>query len=449
MNRIVIIGGSDAGISAGLRAREVDPASDVTILLKDAYPNFSICGLPFLIGNEVDRWQSLAHRDMEQLRTTGIRFLRHHEVVDIHPEAHCVDAVGQDGREVRISYDHLIIATGAVPSRPDIPGSDLPGVFRLRFMDDGLAISDYVDAHQVKDAVIIGTGYIGMEMADAFSRKNVSVTSIEMAPSLMPSLDPELGDLLQEMLTENGVRVLSGLKITAIKKADAHLILYSGDREIASADLILIATGARPSTDLALRAGISTGIHHAIVVNEKMETDTPHIYAAGDCVETFHRVTGSYTYMPLGTTAHKQGRIAGEHAAGGDAVFKGIVGTQSVKVFDRIVARTGLRDEEAAVLGLDPKTIDIKVSDHKTYYPGAWPLRVRLTGDRASGRLLGCQIVGRHGTEVSKRIDIIAAALYSELAVSDLVHLDLSYTPPLSSPWDPVQMAALKWLNET
>ncbi|MDA8403141.1 MAG: FAD-dependent oxidoreductase [Desulfobacteraceae bacterium] len=445
--RILIIGGSDAGISAGLRVREFDPESEVTVLIKDAYPNFSICGLPFYIGGEVEDWRSLAHRSMDQLQESGIRWMLNQTVTCINNKQKQVVAVNKANSGTAFPYDKLIIATGAASARPPIPGCDLPGVFFMRFMGDGLAVRAYLEKFRPGRATIIGSGYIGMEMAESLCRRGISVMIIEMAASVMPSVDKKFGDLLEDMLKARGIRVFTGIKISLIEKTGGHLTVYSGEETIAESEFILVAAGAKPSVELAADANIPLGKTGAIRVNEKMETHAPDIYAAGDCAQTLHRLTGEYTYMPLGTTAHKQGRIAGENAAAGNATFKGIVGTQSLKVFDLVAARTGLRDIEAKAHGFDPITIDMEAPDHKAYYPGATSMHIGLTGDRTTGRLLGAQIIGQHGAEISKRIDIIAAALYSGLTVADLVDYDLSYTPPLSSPWDPVQTAAAKWLN--
>jgi NADPH-dependent 2,4-dienoyl-CoA reductase/sulfur reductase-like enzyme len=445
---ILIIGGSDAGISAALRAREINPDSEVTVLIMDGYPNFSICGLPFFISGEVTDWKNLAHRSIDHLLEAGIRMMLHHKAMRIDIQNQRVLAVDKSGNESSFPYDKLVIATGAVSARPPLPGSDLPGVFFMRFMSDGFAISGHLKTHPSKYAAIIGSGYIGMEMADALHRQGLSVTLIEMASSVMPALDKEFGELLKEMLCSKGIRVLTSVRITEIKKKDARLMIHASDKHITESDFILVAAGARPNAELATAAGIQTGPTGAIKVNQKMETSAPNIYAAGDCAETYHRLINTYKYMPLGTTAHKQGRISGENACGGNAIFKGVVGTQSVKNFDLVAARTGFRDMEARTNGFDPLTIQMEVPDHKAYYPGAAPIHIRITGDRNSKQLLGAQIIGHYGSEISKRIDVIASALYSGLTVFDLIDYDLSYTPPLSSPWDPIQMAAFKWLNQ-
>ncbi len=448
MMRIVVIGGSDAGISAGLRAKEIDSTAEVTVLVKDKYPNFSICGLPFFIGGEVEDWPRLAHRTYDDLQEAGLRVLIHHEAIKINPEARTVFARGPSGSAFEFPYDRLILAAGAVSARPPIPGCDLPGVFFMRFMEDGLAVLDFLEKLNPKRAAVIGSGYIGMEMAEALHRRGMAVTLLEMADAVMPSFDHQMGALIQKALAERGIRVKTGVKITAIEKQADRLMVRAGDEMVAEAEFILVAAGAKPCVELAVKAGIPLGKTGAVAVNEKMETGLPGVYAAGDCAETLHRLTGKYVYMPLGTTSHKQGRIAGENAAGGSVVFKGVAGTQSLKVFDRIVARTGFRDVEAVAHGFDPLTIALETPDHKSYYPGSSPMHIRLTGERKTGQLLGAQIIGRHGAEISKRIDVVAAALYSGRTVSDLINFDLSYTPPLSSPWDPLQMAAFEWCKQ-
>jgi NADPH-dependent 2,4-dienoyl-CoA reductase/sulfur reductase-like enzyme len=316
-------------------------------------------------------------------------------------------------------------------------------------MDQGLAIADDLETRRPKTALIIGGGYIGMEMAEALSRRGLAVTLAEMGKAVMPTLDADMAGLLEETLKKNGIRVATGFTATRIEKAGDRLrVTGSGNNAetINDIGMVIIAAGARPAVEPARQAGIAMGAAGAIRVNRKMETSVPDIFAAGDCAETFHRLMNTNTYMPLGTTAHKQGRTAGENAAGGNAKFAGVLGTQSLKVFDRVAARTGLTHAEAEAAGFSPFSAQVRTPDHKAYYPGATPLDIRLTGDRLTQKLLGAQIIGHHGAEISKRIDILASALYSGLGVDEILDLDLSYTPPLSSPWDPVQAAAIEWL---
>jgi NADPH-dependent 2,4-dienoyl-CoA reductase/sulfur reductase-like enzyme len=320
-----------------------------------------------------------------------------------------------------------------------------PGVFFLRWMADSFAVKQFMAVEQPHRAVIIGGGYIGLEMADALTVRGLAVTLLEFAPEVLTTLDPELGAHIRAELTSRGVQVATGKAVAGIGRQQQKLCVQTAAEERWAADLVLVAAGARPASALARTAGIPLGDGGAIRVKRTMATTVADIFAAGDCAETWHRLLNRNTYMPLGTTAHKQGRVAGENMVGGQREFQGSLGTQVVKVFDRIAARTGLRDRGAAAAGFDPLTVALTAWDHKVYYPGAEGIHLRLTGDRSTGRLLGAQIVGHRRSEISKRIDIFAAALHQGLRVEEMCDLDLSYTPPLSSPWDPVQLAAMQW----
>jgi NADPH-dependent 2,4-dienoyl-CoA reductase/sulfur reductase-like enzyme len=445
---LVIIGGSDAGISAALRARECNPSAHVTVLVADSFPNFSICGLPFYLSGEVPDWRTLAHRTVEEIEREGIHLRLNHRATSIDPVKKTVTAVDEHKQAHRIEYDKLVIATGAASIQPPIEGFGLKGVFPLRWMGDAFALEQYIIEHRPKSAAILGSGYISMEMADGLTRRGLSVTVLARSGSILKTVDTDLGETIRSELHKHGVRVVDRVVVTSIEQDGKNLVLKNDAEVLLKADLVLVATGARPETDLARGTGILLGMNGAIQVSPAMETNVPDIYAAGDCVETRHRLLKRPTYLPLGTTAHKQGRIAGENAAGGRAEFEGSLGTQAVKVFDLVVARTGFRDQEAIREGFDPLTIDSESWDHKVYYPGARKVRIRITGDRQTHRLLGAQMVGRYGAEVSKRIDVFATAIFSGVKVEDLNKLDLSYTPPLSSPWDPIQMAAQAWARE-
>lgn len=447
MAHLVIIGGSDAGISAAIRARELAPETDVTVLVADRFPNYSICGLPFYLSGEVPDWQTLAHRRISQLQSRGITLRLAHDATQIDPAAKSVTAITSGGRVRTFIYDVLIVATGAVSARPSIEGLDLPGVFFLRSMADGFALQQYLTTSEPKSAVIVGAGYIGMEMADALTRRGLSVTVLARS-TVLKTVDPSLGRLVRDELARNRVKVVEGAAVIAIEKGRrGRLAVRSAEGRRIHADMVLVATGSDPESALAARAGASIGIQGAIRVSPAMETNLPDVYAAGDCVETWHRLLGKYVYMPLGTTAHKQGRVAGENAIGGHRDFPGSLGTQVVKIFDLVAARTGLLDREAFEAGFLPRTAGLQTWDHKAYYPGATPLLIRLTVDRSSRVLLGGQIVGHYSAEVSKRVDVIATAISNQTTVDDLVDLDLSYTPPTGSPWDPVQMCAQEWLG--
>jgi NADPH-dependent 2,4-dienoyl-CoA reductase/sulfur reductase-like enzyme len=446
--KLLVIGGSDAGISAALRAREMDQSVATMVILRDAYPNYSICGIPFLISGETADWRSLAHRSLAEIQETGIKIKENSNALRLNPETKEVLVKDISGQSEWLKFDRLIIATGAQPVVPPLEGLNQPGVFQLRWIEDALALGRFIESSKPRRATVIGAGYIGLEMADALTRLGIEVSLIQRSAQVMKTLEPELGGAVEIELERHGVRVFSGRPPKIIQKNGDTLTVLGPQGLAAEGDLVLVVTGVRPQSDLAADAGAAIGIKTAIKVDRRMQTSLKDVFAAGDCVETWHRLLESSVYLPLGTTAHKQGHIAGENAAGGQAVFAGSLGTQVVKVFDLVIARSGLLDREALEAGFQPLSVTKELWDHKVYYPGAKKLIIRLTGDRQNGRLLGAQIVGPYGAEISKRIDILAAGLYAGLKIQDLPEMDLSYTPPLSSPWDPIQATAQSWLDE-
>jgi NADPH-dependent 2,4-dienoyl-CoA reductase/sulfur reductase-like enzyme len=457
---LVMIGGSDAGISAALRARELDPSAEVTVVVADAYPNFSICGIPYYLSGEVAHWRNLAHRTVADLEATGMS-------LRLDTTAHRIDAGGRkllvtapDGAEELLTYDKLIVGTGAVPVHPPISGLDAlgpeDGVHLLHSMGDTFAVMDTLQEAAPASAVIVGAGYIGLEMADALTTRGLAVIQMEQLPQVLPTVDPALGAHVHAQLTQHGAEVLTGTTARQIRRAPAGAggrlrigaTASDGSTVTRLADMVLVVVGVRPDTTLAADAGATLGAKGAIAVDPGMRTNLPGVFAAGDCVITHHRLLGQ-TYLPLGTTAHKQGRVAGENALGGNREFAGSLGTQVVKIFDQAAARTGLRDHEAAAAGFDPVTVASEADDHKAYYPGSHRIAMRFTGDRHTGRLLGVQLFGHRHAEIAKRIDIAATAIFHGMTIDGLSDLDLSYTPPLGSPWDAIQMGAQAWARDT
>jgi NADPH-dependent 2,4-dienoyl-CoA reductase/sulfur reductase-like enzyme len=453
MTHLVIVSGSDAGISAALRARELDPATDVTVVVADAYPNFSICGIPYYFTGEVSPWQSLAHRTTADLEATGMRLRLDTLATGIDVADRRLTVRSADGSTQEIAYDELVVGTGALPSRAGIAGLEAlgpdDGVHVLHSMGDTFTLDAHLAERAPRSAIIVGAGYVGLEMAEALTVRGLRVTQFQRGPQVLSTLDPELGTMVHDELVGHGVDVVTDTTITAVAKTQDGLTVTgtrAGQPVAATADLVLVVVGVRPNTTLLESAGATLGASGAVVVVDHMRTGLPHVWAAGDGVVTHHRLLG-VTYLPLGTTAHKQGRIAGENAIGGDRTFAGSVGTQVVKVFDLVAARTGLRDHEALRGGYAPHTVGSAADDHKRYYPGAHPIAIRITGDIRDGRLLGAQLVGRRGTEVAKRADTYATALHAGLTVEQVSDLDLSYTPPLGSPWDAVQVATQAWVT--
>jgi NADPH-dependent 2,4-dienoyl-CoA reductase/sulfur reductase-like enzyme len=364
------------------------------------------------------------------------------------------------GRDEQLAYDELVVGTGAVSVVPPISGlagADAlgpgDGVHLLHTIGDARALVDAIAERGPETAVIVGAGYIGLEMAEALTVRGIRVTQIEALAQVLPTVDADLGALVHRELAAHGIEALTGTSVKAIEKADGRLQVSAADADgqpvSRSVDVVLVVVGVRPDTALARSAGARLGVRGAIMVDDGMRTGVPHVYAAGDCAVTHHRLLG-VTWLPLGTTAHKQGRVAGENAVGGAGRFAGSLGTQVVKVFDLVAARTGLREHEAAGAdrGWSPVSSRSEPYDHKAYYPGATPITMRVTGDAESGLLLGAQLIGHLGAEVAKRVDIFATALFHGMDIDALSDLDLSYTPPLGSPWDALQVAAQNWSHQ-
>jgi NADPH-dependent 2,4-dienoyl-CoA reductase/sulfur reductase-like enzyme len=460
---LVMIGGSDAGISAALRARELDPGAEVTVVVADAYPNFSICGIPYYVSGEVTHWRNLAHRTIADLEAAGMWLRLDTTACRIDVPGRKLLITGADGKEELLPYDKLIVGTGAVPVRPPIGGLSGPdalgvpdGVHLLHSMGDTFAVMRTLENTAPASAVIVGAGYIGLEMADALTVRGLQVTQMEQLPEVLPTVDPPLGARVHAELAAHGVEVLAGTAVQAIRRAapgqagrlQVEATAADGTPVTRAADMVLVVVGVRPDTALAAEAGATLGVKGAIAVDTGMRTNLPDVFAAGDCVITHHRLLGQ-TYLPLGTTAHKQGRVAGENALGGNRQFAGSLGTQVVKIFDQAAARTGLRDHEAVAAGFDPVTAGSEADDHKAYYPGSHRIAMRITGDRQTGRLLGMQLFGHKNAEIAKRVDIATTAIFHGMTVDAVSDLDLSYTPPLGSPWEAVQMGAQAWVRDT
>lgn len=338
--RVVCVGGSDAGISAALRARELDPDADVIVVLADAYPNHSICGIPYLVSGDVVDWRDLAHRSHDDLQATGMRLRINTVARAIDPASHHVYLTGPDRADEALGYDRLVIATGATPVQPAVDGligaaalGAGDGVHLLHTMGDTFSLLDSIDRREPETALLVGAGYIGLEMAEALTNRGIRVTQVEQLPHVLPTIDPELATVVEAELVACGVELLTGTRVTQVE-LDGAKLRVTGDPALSrKVDLVLVVVGVRPDTALAQTAGVRVDGRGAIIVDEHMRTGVPHVFAAGDCVHTHHRLLPEPTYLPLGTTAHKQGRVAGENAVGGDRAFAGSVGTQVVKVF--------------------------------------------------------------------------------------------------------------------
>lgn len=436
--RIIIIGAVAAGTSAAAKARRNSESAEIVVYDKDSFISYSGCGMPYYIGGEVENADELTPRDPAFFKSKyNVDILTRHEVLSINPDQKVLKVKNLTTGEVfSDSYDKLVIATGARAVVPPIKGADGRHVFTLRNIGDMNRIKTYIDGNSPKRAVIIGTGFIGLEVCENLKKLGLEVTLLEKLPQVTPGLDSDMAVYVQDHIEKNGVPVLTGVSITEITESS---VVLSGGKEI-PADLVLISAGVRPNTALAEAAEIELGVSGAIRVNTKMQTSQPDIYACGDCIEQFHAVTGKPVYRPLGSTANKTGRIAEDSMTGGDLEFRGILGTGIFKIFDMTVAQTGLSEREALALGYQVQVCH-NIKPNKPEYMGGREMVIKGIADRVSGRLLGAQIVGYEG--VDKRIDVFVTAITFKAKVEDLFHLDLAYAPPFSTTKDPVMYTGM------
>jgi CoA-dependent NAD(P)H sulfur oxidoreductase len=439
----VVIGGVAAGMSAASRIRSLNAGAEIRVFEKSGYVSYAACGMPYFIGGNISASKNLITYDSTFFKEKrNIDVFLHHEVVKIHSNDKTVLVRNlSTAEEKSFRYDKLLVSTGARPVMPPIKGSDLKGLFILRQLEHGIDIHDYVTTRLPRKAVIIGAGAIGMEMAEAFAARGLEVTMVEKMPSILGSMDDEINQVVEEELSRNKVKLIKSTAVAEFTGVDSTLknaVLDNGD--IVEADIVLMGAGIRPNAEIARDAGIEIGQTGAIKVNDHMETNFPDIYAAGDCAEAYHLVLKRNTYMPLGTTANKQGRVAGNNMAGFDAAFAGIVGTAVFKVFDLEVGRTGLSEKDARREGLDCVSNTIEHTSRAHYFPGVSRIRVRLVAERNTGRLLGAQMAGREG--ISKRVDVFATAITAGMTAHQVENLDLGYAPPFAPVYDPVLIAA-------
>ena len=444
--RLVVIGGVAGGATAAAKAKRVNPGLQVDMFEKGDRVSYGACGLPYYIGGEIESEEKLIIRTPRQFESQGIRVHLGAEVMDIDADAREILVYNrQTGREERYSFDSLVIATGALPVKPPIPGTGLEGVYTLRSFDDGVKIKRELESRRIRRAVIVGGGFIGIEMAEAFSNWDVDVMILKESRGIFRDFGEETSKIVKACLTKHGIIIQEGCEVEAVLGTGrVEAVLVNGER--VETDLVLISKGVRPNVSLASQAGIVLGPYGGISTNERVETSIKGIFACGDCAETRHLLTGEPYYQPLGTTANKLGRVAGTNAAGGNAYFKGVLGTTMIKVFELGVARTGLTEAELDSRGVAYETTVIAARDRAHYYPGGGRFTVRLIWDINTGRLLGGSMVGP-GPSVL-RIDALAIAIYDGMVVDDLARQDLAYSPPYSPVWDPLLIAANKSVRD-
>jgi NADPH-dependent 2,4-dienoyl-CoA reductase/sulfur reductase-like enzyme/rhodanese-related sulfurtransferase len=436
--RIIVIGAVAAGTSAAAKARRNTEDAEITIYEKDGYISYSGCGMPYYIGGEVEKAEELTPRDPAFfLSKYNVAIKTRHEVLAIDPVSKSVSVKNLDTGEVfSDTYDKLILATGARAVTPPIPGKELEHVFTLRNINDMLHIKAFLDDKKPKAAAIVGTGFIGLEMCESLMRLGIPVTLLEKLPQVTPGLDTDMAIYVEEHLKKNGVAVFTDASIVRITR-DSVLL---ADGSVIPAEMVLLSTGVRPNGELAAAAGIALGQSGAILVNARMETNLADVFACGDCIEQFHVVTGKQAYRPLGSTANKTGRIAGDCATGGNLAYRGTLGTGIFRVLGLAVGQTGLSEREAREAGYDT-VVCHNIKPDKPEYLGGKEMVIKAVADRATGRLLGAQIVGYGG--VDKRIDVFATAITYGAKAEDLFYLDLAYAPPFSTTKDPVMYTGM------
>ncbi len=440
--RMVVVGGDAAGMSAAAQARRRRPPEDLEIVAfeRGRHTSYSACGLPYYAGDVVKDWRELVARTPEEHAEQEIQARTRHEVEAIDLEARRVRVRDLDGgRTVEEPWDVLVVATGSEPLRPPIDGIDLPGVYGLSLLQDGIELRRAIDAGPER-AVIVGGGYIGLEAAEALVNRGVRTALVEAGPQVMNRVDPDMGELVSQAVRDIGVELHLEEKVEAIEGGDRVRAVRTAARTL-DADLVVLGLGTRPAAGLAEAAGIELGPSGAVRVDDHQRCPGQDgVYAAGDCAESWHRLLERPVNVQLGTHANKQGRIAGTNATGGDARFPGVIGTAVSRICRYEVARTGLNEREAALTDFDVVAATIRSSTRAGYFPGAGPIWVKLVAERATGRLLGGQIVGVEGA--AKRVDVLATAIWSGMTVHELELLDLAYAPPVAPVYDPLLTAA-------
>jgi len=442
--RILVIGADAAGMSAAAQAKRIaGDAVQIVAFERGAYSSFSACGIPYWVAGDVGEPERLVARSPDAHRRNGIDLRMRTEVEEIDLAAGRV-AVHDlaSGRSYREGFDSLVIATGAVPVRPPLPGVDAAGVFGVQTLDDGAALLADLDHARPRRAVVVGGGYIGVEMAEALVRHGLAVTVVDQAAQPMTTLDPDMGEAVHRAMEGIGIDVRTGTAVTGFETGgDGRIraVLTAGGS--IPADVVVLGLGVRPNTELARDAGLPLGDQGGLRTNVQMRVlGHDRIWAGGDCVEVLNLVSGRYRHVALGTHANKQGRVIGHNLAGSYATFPGVVGTAVSKVCHLEIARTGLRERDATRARFEYVTVTVWSDTKAGYFPGTQKMRVKMIAERCTGRLLGVQIVGYEGS--AKRIDTAATALWNRMTVEEMTALDLAYAPPFAPVWDPILVAA-------
>lgn len=442
----LIIGGDAAGMSAASRAKRNQPDMEIIVLEQTMDVSYSACGMPYNIADPERDMDELIVRHAHVFREKqGIDLRLGHRAVSIDHQQKSVICKDRQGKEMAISYDNLLIATGASPIIPDLPGFNLPGVLALKSLDDGRQIKQYIHDHQVQRVVIIGMGYIALEMCEALRANNIDVDMVKPRPVFIPWMNEKLSAMVREELHNNQIGTYAGHDIQYIKTTKNDLKVICTDMELAG-QMVLVAVGVTPNSQLAEQAGLRLGPNKSIAVDKSLRTSDGQIYSAGDCADAYHVVTGEKTWIPLALRANRAGWAVADNISGKGVELDGVAGTAVFKVFNLEVARTGLSIGEAKEAGFDPVETMITSRTRAHAHPGNNYIGVQMIGDRKTGRLLGAQMVGREGA--AHRIDALAVALHQKMTVDAFSQCDLAYAPPFSPVWDPMLTAANQLLKK-
>ena len=439
--KVVIVGGVAGGATAAARIRRLDEKAQIVVFERSGYISYANCGLPYYIGDVITDAEELTLQSPESFYSRfRVNMRVHHEVTEIHPEKKTVSVKNlKTGEEFEESYDKLILSPGAKPTQPRFFGADLDKVFTLRTVEDTLRIKNYINENHPKSAVLAGGGFIGLELAENLRELGMDVTVVEYAKQLMSPFDSDMAAFIHNEMRKHDVKLVLGRAVEGFEEKDGGVDVLLKDEAPLHADMVVLAIGVTPDTALAKEAGLELGIKGAIVVNDRMETSVPDIYAAGDAVQVKNSVTGDDALISLAGPANKQGRIIADNICGLDSRYKGSQGSSVIKVFDMTAALTGINERTAKTAGLNADTVILSPMSHAGYYPGGKVMTIKVIFEKGTYRLLGAQIVGYDG--VDKRIDVLATAIRAGLKATDLKDLDLAYAPPYSSAKDPVNMA--------
>nr|WP_297936023.1 CoA-disulfide reductase [uncultured Blautia sp.] len=439
--KVVIVGGVAGGATAAARLRRLDEQAEIVVFERSGFISYANCGLPYYIGDVITDPQDLTLQTPESFFSRfRVDMKVRHEVTALHPEKHTVSVKNlKTGEEFEESYDKLILSPGAKPTQPPVPGTDLEKLFTLRTVEDTLRIKRYINRNHPKSAILAGGGFIGLEVAENLRELGMDVTIVQRPKQLMKPFDSDMAAFIHNEMRKHGVKLALGHTVEGFEETEDGVQVLLKDEAPLRADMVVLAIGVTPDTRLAKEAGLELGVKGSILVNDKMETSAPDIYAVGDAVQVKHFVTGQETLISLAGPANKQGRIAANNICGMDSHYPGSQGSSIVKVFDMTAAATGINETTAKSAGLDVDKVILSPMSHAGYYPGGKVMTMKVVFEKETYRLLGAQIVGYEG--VDKRIDVLSTAIHTGMKATELAELDLAYAPPYSSAKDPVNLA--------